>query len=316
MPAPAAIAVRVETVDRRSRRAFDHRRIVRIRHHGVLRRRAVGFADHAEQAQVLRRVIDVPARIEYLVPAVLRVGLREHHQLDVSRVAAKLRVGIEQIVDLVVGQREAERAVGLHQRGAALLPASVSERHADQRARRHMAEQRIGVVQATQHRFGHAVVQLRRQRHALGRVQRRGAQQASRQLDLVQHAALDAQHAAQPAIVRNVGRLRRPGRYRAQPWRHQQRTRSRRDRRFGRQQRVQLRQFAGARCRAAFDEEVLRRAHFAHLADRRATVIGQTRQTRLGKGRGTAELQNEGHEGKLEERTPDTATRIRIRNYI
>src|SRR5690606_31087224 len=44
--------------------------------------------------------------------------------------------------------------------------------------------------------------------------------QAAARLDPVLDAALDAAHAAHPAVVRDVGGLARPRRYRAQPWYH------------------------------------------------------------------------------------------------
>ena len=290
MPAPPAFAVRVEAVHRRCGGAFDHCCVVRIRHYGVLRRRPVRFADHPEQAEILRRVVDVPARVEDLVAAVLRIGLREHHQLDIGRVAAELRVGVEQVIDFVVRQCQPEFAIGAHQRCAALL-----QRHADQRARRHVTEQRVGVVQRAEHRLGHAVVQLRRQQRAFGGVERGLAQQAARQFDLVQHAALDAQHAGQPAVARDVGGLGRPRRNRAETGRHQQRVGSRAGRWLGRQQRGQARQFIDARRSTAFDEEVLRRAQFAHLADRGTTVGGQTVESRIRQCGGATELEDGGH---------------------
>ena len=53
--------------------------------------------------------------VEDLVPAVLGVGLREHHQFDVGRVAAEFAVALAQVVDLVLGQRQAEARVGRFQ---------------------------------------------------------------------------------------------------------------------------------------------------------------------------------------------------------
>jgi hypothetical protein len=45
--------------------------------------------DHREQAPFLRDAVDHPIRVEDLVPAVLGVRLREHHQFDVGRIAAE-----------------------------------------------------------------------------------------------------------------------------------------------------------------------------------------------------------------------------------
>ena len=51
--------------------AFDHRGIIRIRHHGPLRMTRVGFADHAEQRVRLRLAVNHPGGVENLVAAVL-----------------------------------------------------------------------------------------------------------------------------------------------------------------------------------------------------------------------------------------------------
>src|SRR6185312_17537766 len=67
--------------------AFNHRGIVAVSGKRELRRCRVRVLDHAEQALFLRLAIDRPARIEYLVPAMLGVGLREHHQFRIARIA-------------------------------------------------------------------------------------------------------------------------------------------------------------------------------------------------------------------------------------
>ena len=139
------------------RAAFHHRRVVAVGDHGVLRVLLLGVADHAEKALVLRHAVDGELRVENLVAAMLAVGLREHHQLHIGRVAAQLREGVHQIVDLVSRQRQTPVGVGLLQRGAA------TGQHIDvrQRLRMQLGEQRARLVAAGQHALGHAVVQQR-----------------------------------------------------------------------------------------------------------------------------------------------------------
>jgi hypothetical protein len=48
------------------------------------------FADHAEQRLVLGFAVDHPGGVENLVAAMFGIGLGEHHQFDVGRVAAGL----------------------------------------------------------------------------------------------------------------------------------------------------------------------------------------------------------------------------------
>ena len=64
--------------------------------------------------------VDDPVRIEDLVAAMLGVRLREHHQLDVGRIAAEALEARCEVVDLVFGQRETKSRVRLDERGAAL----------------------------------------------------------------------------------------------------------------------------------------------------------------------------------------------------
>ena len=84
--AVAAVVARIEALDGR---ALDHRRVVGVGDERSLRMRGVRRADHREQALVLRHAVDDPVGVEDLVAAVLGVRLREHHQLDVGRIAAE-----------------------------------------------------------------------------------------------------------------------------------------------------------------------------------------------------------------------------------
>jgi hypothetical protein len=116
--------------------------------------RLVGLADHAEQGQRLVDAIHRPARVEDLVPAMFGIGLGEHHQLDIGRIAPELAEVLHQVIDLVVGQCQAQFGVGLHQRS--LAAAENIDRVSGcgatwwNNARGH---------RRNQHRFGHAVVQ-------------------------------------------------------------------------------------------------------------------------------------------------------------
>jgi hypothetical protein len=86
--------------------------------------------------------VDHPVGVEDLVPAVLGVGLGEHHQLDVGRVAPHAAEVLHQVVDLVLGQREAQLAVGPLQRSAA----AGEDVHGGERLRLVVVEERVGVI--------------------------------------------------------------------------------------------------------------------------------------------------------------------------
>ena len=82
----------------------------------MLRVKLLGVADHAEQALVLQHAVNRELGVEYLVAAVLAVGLREHHQFHIGRVALKAGESLHQVVQLIIGQRQTESRIGLRQR--------------------------------------------------------------------------------------------------------------------------------------------------------------------------------------------------------
>ena len=72
-------------------RAGEHRGVVAVGREHAFGRLRVGVADHREQRFGLRDAVDDEVGVEDLVPAMLGVGLREHHELDVGRIAAEAR---------------------------------------------------------------------------------------------------------------------------------------------------------------------------------------------------------------------------------
>jgi len=58
-------------------------------------------ADHLEHRAFLRDAVDHEAGVEDLVAAMLAVGLREHHQFDVARVALERAESVDEVDDLV-----------------------------------------------------------------------------------------------------------------------------------------------------------------------------------------------------------------------
>jgi hypothetical protein len=156
------VAARVEALHHA---AFDHRRIVGVRDDGALRGRLVGRLDHAEQRLAACLAVDRPARVEDLVPAVLGVGLREHHQLDVGRVAFELRESVDEVVDLVVRQRETHLGVRARERRASFR--AQPDRH--HRLAGQLDEQPRGIRGRIDDALGHPVVQHARDRVGLAR---------------------------------------------------------------------------------------------------------------------------------------------------
>ena len=195
----AAIRTRIEPAHGG---AFHDRRVVRVRDDRSLRARRVRVANHREEAALLLDPVDDPARVEDLVPAVLGVRLGEHHQLDVGRIASHPAEARGEIIDLVRRQREPQGGIRPLDRRGTLG----EQRNRGERPGREMRKQRLRVREAWQHDFGHPVVQQRQQRVAF----RRGKGRPAARGHLKAHAAFDAHDRGKTAVVRDVGRLRRP----------------------------------------------------------------------------------------------------------
>ena len=185
------------------RMAFDHRGIVAVRAERVLRGLLVGVLDHPEQRTVLFLAVDGPAGVEDLVAAVLGIGLREHHQLDVRRRATQRGEAFAQVVDLVLRHGQAEALVG----GLQLV-----HRHAFQFTPGRRREQRLALFHGFQHRLRHRVVQRLDQRLLCGGIGRPAlhvnAQAAFHPADRL------------PGTADQFGGLARPRRQRAQARHH------------------------------------------------------------------------------------------------
>ena len=176
--------------------AGDHRGVVAVGRQRVRRMRGVGGADHAQQGLLARLAVQRPVRVEHLVPAVFRVGLREHHQFGVGGVAAQCAVAVHQILDFIRRQRQTQVRIGGLQRRLRVA----GQRDVLERAGLAVQKQTSGVIDARQHRLGHAVVQ---------HVQRGGMRRLIGRRQCIQrigHAALDAR-AADAAAAQDVAGL-------------------------------------------------------------------------------------------------------------
>ena len=90
--------------------------VVGIGHHRVLRAQPMGVANHAKQTEVLGLTINGKGRVKNFVPAMLAVGLRKHHELDVRGVSRHVGEGVHQIAQLFACQGQPETLVGLFKR--------------------------------------------------------------------------------------------------------------------------------------------------------------------------------------------------------
>ena len=189
----------------------DYCSIVPVSRQHVFGRLLRGVTDHPEKRPVAGHGVDDPVGVEYLVPAVLRVGLGEHHQLDVRRVATQRLEALDQVVELVVRQGETEFAVGAHQGVAA----AAQHVHRHDGPRLGGLEQAGRILELEEERLGHAVVQQPAGNAQCAVRQRRGG------LQIVGDAPFDSGDLAETAVAGNVGGLRRPRRNRSRTRRHE-----------------------------------------------------------------------------------------------
>ena len=173
----------------------------------MLRVLLVGVADHAEQAVRLRHAVNSELRVENFVAAVFAVGLREHHQLNIGGIARQCGEGLVQVVDLILRQGQAKLAVGCVQ-SRFTCTEHINMRH---RCRLYFIEQTQSRCAIKHDAFGHAVVKDGGHLRQLVSVKRHFTEQWLFDGQTIFHDAFDSAH-GQATVMRNVGRLGRPGR--------------------------------------------------------------------------------------------------------
>ena len=82
---------------------------------GTRLRRAL---NHAEQLLGEGLAINDPVGIEYLVPAMLGVRLRKHHEFDICRISIQSPIIIQQVIHFVVRQCETKIDIRLLEPGS------------------------------------------------------------------------------------------------------------------------------------------------------------------------------------------------------
>ena len=177
------------------------------------------IADHAEERFLARFAVNGPTGIEDLVAAVLGIGLREHHEFDVGRIALQAREGVGEVVDLVLGKRKTHRKICVLK---GLLPFR-HQRNGLHGLAREIREEVFARIVDRNHGLRHAVVKEREKRAALFFRQLGAVPERDRE----DRAALNAEHLFDAAVAGDVGSFRSPGRNRAETRHHQGFERSR-----------------------------------------------------------------------------------------
>ena len=178
----------------------DHRSVVLISGQHAFAVHLIGIFDHAEQGFILAFAVDIPAGIENLVPAMLGVGLGEHHQFDVVGVTPQTVEAGHQIVDFVFSKGQTQLNVGFLQRCAT----ATEDVHSGQRLGLGMAEQCRRAFHVIQHQLRHAVVQQLSNSLRISCIELT--------TDVERQATLDALNLRQAAVAGNIAGLARPGR--------------------------------------------------------------------------------------------------------
>ena len=135
------------------------------------------------------------------------IGLREHHQFGVGRIAPEFAVTFGEIRNFVGRERKAESCIDRGERDRRLAAQSACARAVPARRYRTATD----TVERGDDRLRHRIVQVARDRtparaFVVGCV-----------IQIERNAALDAAH-REAAALQDVGRLARPGRTRAESW--------------------------------------------------------------------------------------------------
>ena len=72
----------------------------------------MGLPDHFKQGVLHALTVNLPARVEDPMSAMLRVHLREHHQFSIRWISVQLAIQIMQIIQFIRIQRAAELPTG------------------------------------------------------------------------------------------------------------------------------------------------------------------------------------------------------------
>ena len=153
----------------------------------MLRTDFFSVANHAEQTARLRYAVNCEVGIKNLVAAVLTVGLRKHHQLNIGGIAIELGESIDQILDFVGGQSQAKVDIGFFQRN------HPTQQHVNSLQWRGLQfrKQRSCLFTVRHHALGHTVMQQNGGLMALPVCQYGFAKQARLQQNAVFGNALD-----------------------------------------------------------------------------------------------------------------------------
>ena len=183
------------------RKTLDDGRVIVVGRQDSLAITGMGVLDHLEQSGFLLCAIDGPAGVEYFVAAMLRVGLREHHQFNVARVATKLGIGGVEIIDFVCRQGKSQVDIRLLQCDFAI----VKRIDFNQWPRLMVLEQGSTIVDTRKNGFDHAIVQQFQRQRIAG-------------INEIDDAAFDPANRIQTTIVCDISRF-------AGPWRDRTRAR-------------------------------------------------------------------------------------------
>ena len=164
--------------------------------------------DHAEKRFSLLFSVNRPFGVENLVAAVFRIGLRKHHQFNVSRITLKLFEGVCQVGDFIVGKRQSHVRIGFFKR----LTALSQKRHRFHRTTLQIYKEVLNRKIRRHRGFRHAVVKQRGKCTLLIFRKHR----ARFHLHGKERAAFNAEHAGDAAVADDIRCLRSPGRNRAE----------------------------------------------------------------------------------------------------
>ena len=175
--------------------AGHNRRIIGVSGEHSLATYPIGVSNHAEQGVLAVGPIDGPTGVKNFVPTMFRVGLSEHHQLNIAGIPSQFGKCCHQIIDFIGGQRETEGHVGA---GQGVAP-SRQNRHRGEAWRRGRGKKSHRLLRVRQHGLNHPV--MKRCVHS----RRISAGNVLKTFNSVDGPPLYAIHRVKPAVTSYIG---------------------------------------------------------------------------------------------------------------
>ena len=113
--------------------------------------------DHGKQRPILWFTVNGVIGVEYLVPTMLGIALRKHHQFGIGRISAHLGESIDEVFHFCPGKGQTQRLIVFLE----LLQPVGQDINATQRSRIIVGEQTLSFLNRAYDSLDHSIMQKR-----------------------------------------------------------------------------------------------------------------------------------------------------------